>query len=123
MPTRRNATPPLLQGTLDMMILKVLDRGPEHGYGIVRQIRRRSGDVLVVEEGSLYPALHRLQKRRFVTSQWRTSESNRRARYYQLSERGRKQLREEGRAWQTMAHAIGRVMESLPGGASSSTAT
>ena len=82
----RNKPPELLPGTLDLMILKTLAVGPNHGYGIARRIKQTSGDVLHVEEGSLYPALHRLAKRGCLDSEWRSSESNRRAKYYRLVE-------------------------------------
>src|SRR6185436_14187054 len=88
----------LLQGTLDMMVLKVLSTAGatgQHGYGIVRRIQQVSDEVLQIEEGSLYPALHRLEKRGCLDAEWRQSESNRRARYYRLSARGRSQLKAE----------------------------
>src|SRR6266478_1823216 len=81
----------LLQGTLDMLILQTLRWGPQHGYGIGQTIRSGSGDVLQVETGSLYPALHRLEKQGWIQSEWRTSEHNQRAKYYQLTARGKKQ--------------------------------
>lgn len=107
-------TPDLLRGTLDMMILNTLAGEPDHGYGIARRIRERSDDVLVVEEGSLYPALHRLQKRGFVESEWKQSEKNRRARYYTLTRSGRAQLNADARTWTTLAQAIGKVMDAKP---------
>src|SRR5437016_10274024 len=85
----------LLQGTLDLLILKTLSWGPAHGYSIARWIEQVTDDVLSVEEGSLYPALHRLAKRGWVSTSWGVSENNRRARYYELSSRGRAQLRAE----------------------------
>jgi PadR family transcriptional regulator, regulatory protein PadR len=103
----------LLQGTLDMMILKTLAAAGntgQHGYGIVKRIRHLSDDVLQVEEGSLYPALHRLHKRGYLDSYWHKSESNRRARYYRLTPRGRTQLKTEAVAWERLAAAIGKVM-------------
>ena len=104
--------PELLQGTLDMMILKTLAAtGPNHGYGIARRIRQVSQDVLQVEEGSLYPALHRLEKRAFLESEWRQSESNRRAKYYRLTPRGRAQLKTEAAEWERLATAINSVMD------------
>lgn len=103
----------LLQGTLDMMILKVLSAcggGGHHGYGIVRRIQQVSDDVLKVEEGSLYPALHRLEKRGFLDSDWRQSESNRRAKYYRLNAKGKTQLKSETANWNRLAAAIDKVM-------------
>jgi transcriptional regulator len=100
----------LLRGTLDMLILKAVSQGPEHGYGIVRRLRRLSDDVLNVEEGSLYPALHRLERRGHLEHEWRASESNRRAKYYRLTRRGRAQLRAETDRWALMSTAIGKVM-------------
>jgi PadR family transcriptional regulator PadR len=108
MPRTRNTE--LLQGTLDMMILKTLAAGPNHGYGIARRIRQISDEVLQVEEGTLYPALHRLEKRGFLEHEWRASEANRRAKYYRLTRRGRVQLREQADRWQTISTAIGKVM-------------
>ena len=100
----------LLQGTLDMLILKALELGPRHGYSIAERIEQVSGDVLLVEEGSLYPALHRLAKRGWVEAEWGVSENNRKARYYSLTASGRKQLRSESADWARLAEAITRVM-------------
>lgn len=100
----------LLQGTLDMLILQTLQWGPQHGYGIIQAIRASSNDILQVETGSLYPALHRLQKRGWLASEWRQSESNQRARFYRLTPAGKKQLLSERTRWQTMVDAIGSVM-------------
>ncbi len=103
--------PELLQGTLDMMILKTLaSGGANHGYGIARRIMQVSADVLQVEEGSLYPALHRMEKRGFLESQWRASEANRRAKYYKLTARGRTQLKTEAAEWERLVGAIEKVM-------------
>src|SRR5262245_14783168 len=96
----------LLQGTLDMLILQTLRWGPQHGYGIGLAIRAGSGDVLQVETGSLYPALHRLQRQGWIKSEWNTSEHNQRARYYQLTAAGRKQLTSEHSRWNRMSAAI-----------------
>lgn len=101
----------LMQGTLDMLILKTLARGPQHGYGIVEHIQSHSEDVLRVEEGALYPALHRLELRGLLAAEWGVSENNRRAKYYRLTAEGRKQLDEETAYWIRMAAAIGRIME------------
>lgn len=100
----------LLQGTLDMLVLQTLGLGPAHGYAIASSIERRSDEVLQVEQGSLYPALHRLEERGWIALFWGTSENNRRARYYRLTPRGRKQLVAERSRWQHLARAIGRVM-------------
>jgi PadR family transcriptional regulator PadR len=101
----------LMPGTLDMMILKTLTRGPQHGYGIASSIKRASEDVLTVEEGSLYPALQRLLLQSWVKAEWRSTETNRRARYYTLTAAGRKQLGLEQTQFETMIAAIGRVMQ------------
>ena len=120
----RPASPELLQGTLDMMILKTLSAAPNHGYGVMRRIRQVSGDVLQVEEGSLYPALHRLEKRGYLKSDWKRSDSNRRAKYYRLTPSGRARLRIETARWADLSAAIGKVMDpatrtmpAAPGGA------
>jgi PadR family transcriptional regulator PadR len=101
----------LMPGTLDMMILKTLTRGPQHGYGIASSIKRASDDVLTVEEGSLYPALQRLLLQNWVKAEWRSTETNRRARYYTLTGAGRKQLGLEHSRFEEMIAAIGRVMQ------------
>jgi PadR family transcriptional regulator, regulatory protein PadR len=101
----------LVQGTLDMLILKTLARGPQHGYGIAQIIRQASDEVLRVEEGSLYPALHRLEIDGFVDSEWGLSSNNRRAKYYRLSPVGRKQLTKEAGNWSRLVRAIAQVME------------
>ena len=100
----------LLQGTLDMLILKTLELGPRHGYAIAERIEQVSGDVLLVEEGSLYPALHRLAKRGWIKADWGTSENNRKAKYYSLTSSGRKQLQSEATDWARLSEAIARVM-------------
>jgi PadR family transcriptional regulator, regulatory protein PadR len=102
----------LMQGTLDMLILKALARGPLHGYAIVEWIQERSHDVLRVEEGALYPALHRLELRGLLAAEWGASENNRRAKYYRLTAAGRKQLEAEAERWTRLASAIGFVMAS-----------
>lgn len=102
----------LLQGTLDLLILKTLSWGTTHGYGIARWIQHVTGDVLRVEEGSLYPALHRLEKRGWISSDWGLSENNRRAKYYELTTRGRQQLRTETSTWGVFADAVGKVLTS-----------
>ncbi len=103
-------SPDLLQGTLDMMILRTLSLGPDHGYGVSRRIRQTSGDVLQVEEGSLYPALHRLERKGLLASEWSQSESNRRAKYYRLTAKGRQHLKAEKAAWVNVSAAVARVM-------------
>jgi PadR family transcriptional regulator, regulatory protein PadR len=100
----------LLQGTLDMLILQTLGLGAAHGHAIAHLIGRRSEDVLQVEHGSLYPALHRLEDRGWIASFWGTSENNRKARYYRLTPAGRKQLAEQSSRWEKLAGAIARVM-------------
>ena len=101
----------LVQGTLDMLILKTLIRGPMHGYGIAQSILLGSKEVLRVEEGSLYPALHRLELDGFVDAEWGQSENNRRAKYYRLTALGKKQLQTERSRWKRLAEAIANVME------------
>jgi transcriptional regulator len=100
----------LLQGTLDMMVLRTLSSGPANGYEIARAIERLSEDVLAVDHGSLYPALHRLEKGGLVAAKWETSPTNRRARYYRLTAAGRKRLVVERSRWEQMAAAVTRVM-------------
>ncbi len=101
----------LLQGTLDMLILKALQSGSLHGYQITRWLERTSRSALIVEEGSLYPALHRMERKGWVTSEWGKSESNRRAKYYQLTQLGRAQLAVEHEAWNSLSNAIGLIMK------------
>jgi transcriptional regulator len=105
----------LLQGTLDMLILQTLQWGPQHGYGISQSIRGRSGEVLQVDTGSLYPALHRLARQGWVASHWKQSESNQRARYYRLTPAGKKQLLSEQARWAQVVSAIAGVMNPAPG--------
>lgn len=101
----------LLQGTLAVLILKSLSWGPMHGYGIARWIEHVSGDELPIEEGSLYPALHRLQARGLVTSQWSVSETNRRVKTYTITAQGTQQLKAEMSRWQLFSAAVSRVLE------------
>ena len=101
----------LLQGTLDMLILQTLQWGPQHGYGISQTIRGRSGEVLQVETGSLYPALHRLEKQGWVRSEWKQTESNQRAKYYRLTAAGKKQLLSEQARWAQIVNAIAGIMK------------
>ena len=100
----------LLQGTLDLLILRTLPFGPAHGYAIAKAIERNSEEVLQVEQGSLYPALHRLIKRRWFSAEEGTSESNRRAKYYRLTTKGRNQLDLETSKWDKLSAAIGRIL-------------
>lgn len=99
----------LLQGTLDMLILKSLSLGPLHGYGIIQRIRQLSGDMLNVEQGSLYPALYRIEQRRWVSSRWRTTETGRKAKFYTLTKAGRRQLAVEEQSWDLLSVAIARI--------------
>jgi transcriptional regulator len=101
----------LLQGTLDMLILKVVALGPIHGYGIAQRIRQVSKDVLQVQQGSLYPALHRLEKRGWLQAEWGESDNGRQAKFYRLSARGRKQLAAEESSWQRLAQAVALILQ------------
>ena len=103
----------LLQGTLDMLILKALSLGPLHGYGVGSRIRQMSGDVLRVEEGSLYPALYRVEAQGWVTSEWGVSDNNLRAKFYKLTRAGRKQLEVEEANWERLAKAVFKVMRTV----------
>src|SRR5262249_34432714 len=105
----------LLQGTLDMLILKALSLGPLHGYGVGSRIMQMSGDVLRVEEGSLYPALYRVEAQGWVTSEWGVSDNNLRAKFYKLTRAGRKQLEVEGANWERLAKAVFKVMRTAQG--------
>jgi PadR family transcriptional regulator, regulatory protein PadR len=100
----------MLGGTLDMMILQVLRGGRAHGFTIAGSIQRRSDETLLVEQGSLYPALHRLEERGWIRAEWGASENNRRARFYTLTPAGRRQLQVETSRWERLARAVGRVM-------------
>jgi transcriptional regulator len=104
----------LLQGTLDMLVLRTLQCGPQHGHGIGQTIRAQSDDLLQVETGSLYPALHRLVKRGWLKAEWGVSEANQRARYYRLTATGKAQLSRERDRWTQLVDAIGRVMNPAP---------
>jgi PadR family transcriptional regulator PadR len=101
----------VLQGTLALLVLKTLARGSKHGYGITLHIQMVSKDVLRVEEGSLYPALHRMEQDGWISAEWGTTENNRRARYYQLTSRGRKQLAEEEKSWAQLTEAVAHVLQ------------
>lgn len=100
----------LLQGTLDLLILKTLSWGPAHGYAIAQWIEQLTGQVLQVGEGSLYPALHRLEERGWVEAEWRRSENNRRAKFYRLTTLGRSQLRTEAVTWERFVDAVAKVL-------------
>jgi PadR family transcriptional regulator, regulatory protein PadR len=106
----------LLQGTLDMLILRTLQWGPSHGYGIVQALRLHSGEVLQVETGSLYPALHRLERQGWVESEWRQTESNQRARFYSITAAGKEQLLDDLDKWKQMVDVIGAIMHRVPEG-------
>jgi transcriptional regulator len=101
----------VLQGTLALLVLKTLARGSMHGYGITRHIQLVSKDILRVEEGSLYPALHRMEQEGWISAEWGTSENNRRARYYQLTAKGRRQLAEEEKNWARLTQAVAHVLQ------------
>ena len=100
----------LLQGTLDMLILKALQLEPMHGWGVTERIGQWSGNELLVNQGSLYPALHRLQRQGWITSEWKVTENNRRARYYRLTAAGRRQVTVEQREWERLSHAVNLIM-------------
>jgi transcriptional regulator len=101
----------LLQGTLDMLILKALSLGPLHGYGVIQRIAQMSGELLAVEQGSLYPALYRIEQRGWVTSAWDINETGRRAKFYKLTRAGRRQLIVEEESWDRLSLAIAKVRQ------------
>jgi PadR family transcriptional regulator len=103
--------PDLPQGTLDMLVLKALSLGPMHGFGIGQRIRQLAEDMLTVEEGTLYPALYRIEERGWVKSEWGVSENNRRARFYKLTRAGRKQLQVEESNWEYLSVAVRKILE------------
>jgi transcriptional regulator len=105
----------VLQGTLDMLVLKTLSWGPQHGYGIALRIQQLSDEVLKVEEGSLYPALYRMEEQGWIDSEWRASENNRRAKFYKLTAKGRRYLRAEAEAWDRLSNAVSKVMKAAEG--------
>ena len=113
--SRPDARTDLVHGTLDMLILRTLQWGPQHGYAIGQTIRTQSSDVLQVEAGSLYPALQRLAKRSWVTAKWGYTEANQRAKFYRLTPEGRQQLLREASLWTELVNAISRVMKPAPG--------
>jgi|SRR5580765_3527018 transcriptional regulator len=107
---RRHKKRDALQGTLDLLVLKTLNRGPHHGYGIAADIQSISDDLLRVEEGSLYPALHRMEQHGWIIAEWRTTTNNRRARLYSLTRAGRKRLDEEQAQWERLMKGVGKVL-------------
>jgi len=109
MPTQKKTD--LLQGTLDMLILKIVALGPVHGYGISQRIQQISKEVLQVQQGSLYPALHRLEKRGWLAAEWGESENGREAKFYKLSAQGRKQLAAEEATWNRLSEAVALIMQ------------
>ncbi|MDZ4772221.1 MAG: PadR family transcriptional regulator [Planctomycetota bacterium] len=108
MPNQELDLPP---GALELLVLKVLTRGPMHGYAIVRAIQERGAEPLRIEEGTLYPALHRMERRDLLSSEWGVSESNRRAKFYRLTPTGRAALKEQESAWRRVSEAVGRVLD------------
>jgi PadR family transcriptional regulator PadR len=103
----------LPQGTLDLLILRTLAGGPQHGWAISERVQQVSSDVLRIQQGSLYPALHRLERRGWIKAKWGTSDNNRRAKYYELTRSGTKQLEAETDAWHKLAAAVAQVLESM----------
>jgi transcriptional regulator len=99
-----------LQGALDLLILKILQRGPAHGYGLAQRIQQISDEVLRVEEGSLYPALHRMEQADWIASEWKPSENGRRAKYYKLTPAGRRQLEREEKNWTRVTGAVAKIL-------------
>ena len=110
MGARATALPEVLRGTLDLLILQAVSWGPAHGYAVARWIEAATDDLLAVGEGTLYPALHRLEERGWVESEWRRSENNRKAKFYRLTSQGRAQLRAESATWERFAVAIAKVL-------------
>jgi transcriptional regulator len=103
----------LPQGTLDLLILRTLSFGPQHGWGISERVQQVSSDVLRIQQGSLYPALHRLERKSWIKARWGTSENNRRAKYYELTKKGRRQLEVEQDAWKRVTAAVAQVLEPI----------
>jgi PadR family transcriptional regulator PadR len=99
-----------LQGALDLLVLKLLARGPLHGYGLTTRIKQLSGEVLVVEEGSLYPALHRMEREGWISAEWKATENNRRAKFYRLTAAGRRRLAKEEESWTRVSGAVAKVL-------------
>ena len=115
MPTRRTDRLSLMQGTLEVLILRTLIFGPEHGQGIARAIQQTSDDELLVDHGALYPALQRLEAKKWITAKWGTSANNRKARFYTLTKKGRAQLVRASTKWRRLAAAMARVLGPEPG--------
>jgi PadR family transcriptional regulator PadR len=109
--TMRTPPPDLLQGTLDLLVLRTLQTGPKHGWAVAERIQQISNDVLRVNQGSLYPALHRLEHKGWIAANWGVSELGRRAKFYELTPAGRRHLAAQSNAWQRMTDAIGRVLK------------
>lgn len=107
---RRPRKTDALQGTLDLLVLKTLSRGPQHGYGIAAYVQHASDDMLRVEEGSLYPALHRMEQAGWIAAEWRVTANNRRARFYRLTRAGQKRLGEEQEKWARLTEGVGKVL-------------
>ena len=106
----------ILQGTLDMLILQTLQWGPQHGYGIAQALRAQSGEILQVETGSLYPALHRMERQGWILSKWGQTEQKQRAKYYRITAEGKKQLARDRSKWEMMVAAIGSILTPTPEG-------
>ena len=107
---RRTKKPDALQGTLDLLVLKTLSRGPQHGYGIAAHVQAVSGDILRVEEGSLYPALHRMEQAGWIAAEWQITANNRRARLYRLTRAGQKRLSDEQEKWDRLTEGVAKVL-------------
>ena len=114
-PSSSDKTNDLLQGTLDLLILKAVSLGPLHGYGVLLRIQQISGEELVIQQGSLYPALYRLEHQGAITSEWGESENNRRAKYYRLTDLGRQRLGDETDRWRRMSGIIDNILSVTPG--------
>ena len=112
--TDRLARPDLLQGTLDLLVLKAVSLGPMHGYGILLRIQHFSNPVLEIQQGSLYPAIYRLEHRGLIAGEWGTSENNRRAKFYNLTPAGKRQFKEERESWARLVQSIGAVLNASP---------
>ncbi len=113
-PPKQDKTNDVLQGTLDLLILKAVSLGPLHGYGVLLRIQQISGEELVIQQGSLYPALYRLEHQGAIASEWGESENNRRAKYYRLTKAGRARLNEETEKWRRMAGIINVILRATP---------
>lgn len=107
----KKSKPDLPQGTLDLLVLKALSLGPMHGYGVGQRIQQLADNLLLVEEGTLYPALYRIEQRGWISAEWGVSENNRRARFYSLTKAGRKQLETEQADWNTLTLAVSKILE------------